>query len=93
MSHSKEQEACNCYFKKYGYNNKTFFNRPHWTRRQFFRLAGAGVTVSFLSRKYARAADVTNSGMSVKDRTPNIERKINAHEYPTRQITRETASE
>jgi len=30
---TREQEQCNCYFGKYGYNNKTFFNRPHWTRR------------------------------------------------------------
>ena len=39
---SNDQEKCNCAYKKYGYRNKTFFNRPHWTRRQFFQLAGAG---------------------------------------------------
>jgi hypothetical protein len=72
MSHSKEQEACNCYFKKYGYQNKTFFNRPHWTRRQFFQLAGAGVTVSFLSRKYARAAAITSSGAQTKNTAKNV---------------------
>ena len=72
MSHSKEQEACNCNFKKYGYHNKTFFNRPHWTRRQFFQVAGAGVTVSFLSRKYARAADVTSSGAPTKNTAQNV---------------------
>ena len=72
MSHSKEQEACNCYFKKYGYDNKTFFNRPHWTRRQFFQLAGAGVTASFLTRKYARAADVTTSGAQTKNTAQNV---------------------
>lgn len=72
MSHSKEQEACNCHFKKYGYRNQTFFNRPHWTRRQFFRLAGAGVTVSFLSRKYAKAADVTSSGAQTENTAQNV---------------------
>jgi hypothetical protein len=72
MSHSKEQEACNCHFKKHGYRDQTFFNRPHWTRRQFFQLAGAGVTVSFLSRKYARAADVTTSGAQTKNTAQNV---------------------
>ncbi len=64
---SNEQEKCNCAYKKYGYTNKTFFNRPHWTRRQFFQLAGAGVTGSFLAQRYARAADVTNSGMTTQE--------------------------
>jgi hypothetical protein len=42
---SNEQEKFNCYCKKHPYNNQTFFNRPHWTRRHFFQeLAGAGVT-------------------------------------------------
>jgi len=59
-----EQEKFNCYCKKYGYNNKTFFNRPHWTRRRFFQLAGAGVTGTFLAQKYAKAQSVvTNPGL------------------------------
>jgi hypothetical protein len=33
-----------------------FFNRPHWTRRQFFEILGAGVTGSFLVEQ-ARAAE------------------------------------
>ena len=53
---SNEQEKCNCAYKKYGYQNKTFFNRPHWTRRQFFQLAGAGVTGSFLTQRYAKCS-------------------------------------
>jgi hypothetical protein len=69
---SNEQEKCNCAYKKYGYNNKTFFNRPHWTRRQFFQLAGAGVTGSFLAQRYARAADVTNSGMATRNTAQNV---------------------
>jgi hypothetical protein len=69
---SNEQEKCNCAYKKYGYHNKTFFNRPHWTRRQFFQLAGAGVTGSFLASKYAKAADVTSGGMSTKNTAKNV---------------------
>jgi hypothetical protein len=70
MSH--EQEKINCAFKKHGYRNKTFFNRPHWTRRQFFQLAGAGVTGSFLADRYAKAADVTASGVASKNTATNV---------------------
>jgi hypothetical protein len=69
---SNEQEKCNCAYKKYGYHNKTFFNRPHWTRRQFFELAGAGVTGSFLAQRYAKAADVTTSGVTTKNTAQNV---------------------
>ena len=69
---TKEQHACDCYFKKYGYNNKTFFNRPHWTRRQFFQLAGAGLTGSYLAQRYAKAATVTNSGAQTKNTAKNV---------------------
>ena len=37
---SNEQEKINRWFKKYGWNHQTFFNRPHWTRRQFLRTDG-----------------------------------------------------
>jgi len=67
-----EQEKFNCYCKKHGYNNKTFFNRPHWTRRRFFQMAGAGVTGAFLAQKYAKAdAVVTNSGATTKNTATN----------------------
>jgi len=68
---SKEQEICNCNWRKYGYNGKTFFNRPHWTRRQFFQLAGSGITASFLSQRYARAQAVTTSNAQTKNTATN----------------------
>ena len=68
-----EQEKFNCFCKKYGWANKTFFNRPHWTRRSFFQMAGAGLTASFLPRHYARAASLTtNSGMTTKNTAKNV---------------------
>src|SRR5579863_2933321 len=69
---SNEQEKCNCAYKKHGYHNKTFFKRPHWTRRQFFQMAGAGITGSFLANQYAKAATVTNSGMTTKNTAQNV---------------------
>src|ERR1035437_5773449 len=67
-----EQEKFNCHCKKHGYSNKTFFNRPHWTRLTFFQMAGAGVTGAFLASKYAKAAAVTNSGAQTKNTATNV---------------------
>ncbi|HUI54179.1 MAG TPA: DUF1501 domain-containing protein [Bryobacteraceae bacterium] len=68
-----EQEKFNCHCKKHGYHNKTFFNRPHWTRRRFFQMAGAGVTGAFLARRYAKADSVvTNSGAQTKNTATNV---------------------
>src|SRR5215468_1130723 len=69
---SNEQEKINQWFRKYGWNNKTFFNRPHWTRRAFFSVLGAGVTGAFLPERYARAADVATAGADVKGTAKNV---------------------
>jgi len=74
---SNEQEKTNEALKKYGalkkhgWDYKTFFNRPHWTRRRFFEILGAGVTGSYLAQRYARAADVTSSGATTKNTATN----------------------
>ena len=41
-----EQEKINRWLKKNPWKNPTLFNRPHWTRRNFFQLAGSGVTLA-----------------------------------------------
>src|SRR5215468_1703150 len=69
---SNEQEKINQWFRKYGWNNKTFFNRPHWTRRAFFSVLGAGVTGAFLPERYARAADVATAGVTTKGTAKNV---------------------
>jgi hypothetical protein len=67
-----EQEKFNQFFKKNGWPHKTFFNRPHWTRRRFFQLAGAGLTASYLAERYAKAADITNSGATTRNTATNV---------------------
>ena len=71
---SNEQEKINREFQKRPWTHKTFFNRPHWTRRRFFQLAGAGVTGAFLSQRYARAQQSveTNSGATTKNTAKNV---------------------
>src|SRR5215471_13017683 len=67
-----EQEKFNSYCKKYGWHNQVYFNRPHWTRRAFFQLAGAGVGGAFLAKKYAKAAEITSSGVQTKNTAQNV---------------------
>ena len=69
---SKEQEKATQFFKKYGWNHQTFFNRPHWTRRNFFEILGAGVGGAYLGQRYAKAADVTSSGASTMNTAKNV---------------------
>jgi len=69
---SNEQEKINRYYKKHGWDHQTFFNRPHWTRRRFFEIMGAGVTGAFLAERYAKAADVTTSGAVTKNTAKNM---------------------
>ena len=56
---SNEQEKINRELRRNPWTRQAFFNRPHWTRRRFFELVGAGVGGAFLTEKYAKAADVS----------------------------------
>ena len=67
-----EQEKLNKVLQKYPWTHKSFFNRPHWTRRQFFQLTGASVTGAFLAERYAKAAVVTNSGAKTQNSAKNV---------------------
>ena len=49
-----------------------FFARPHWTRRQFFELAGSVVTGSYLARRYARPAEVQAAGVTTINKAKNV---------------------
>jgi hypothetical protein len=53
-------------------SRKPFFNRPHWTRRQFFQIAGTGLTGSYLAQRYARAAEITPSGVTTQNTAKNV---------------------
>ncbi|HYL38711.1 MAG TPA: DUF1501 domain-containing protein [Bryobacteraceae bacterium] len=53
-------------------SRKPFFNRPHWTRRQFFQIAGTGLTGSYLVQRYARAAEVMPSGVTTQNTAQNV---------------------
>ncbi|PWU02998.1 MAG: hypothetical protein C5B51_19840 [Terriglobia bacterium] len=67
-----QQEKINREFEKHPWCHPTFFNRPHWTRRRFFEVIGAGITGAFLAERYAKAADVTSAGMVTKNTAQNV---------------------
>jgi Protein of unknown function (DUF1501) len=49
-----------------------FFNRPHWTRRQFFQMTGSALTGSYLAERYARAAEVSASSVTTINKARNV---------------------
>jgi Protein of unknown function (DUF1501) len=67
-----EQEKINRFLEKHPWTHTSFFNRPHWTRRQFFQAAGVGVMGAFLAERYAKAAVVTNSGVTTLNTAQNV---------------------
>ena len=56
----KNQEQFNRFIACHPHAHHSFFRRPHWDRRAFFKLAGAGLTGSFLTlgTKQLDAAEV-----------------------------------
>src|SRR5579883_3467833 len=58
--------------KDFAPSRKSFFNRPHWTRRQFFQVAGTCLTGSYLAQRYARAAEVMPSGVTPQNTANNV---------------------
>ena len=52
----------------------SYFRRPHWTRRNFFQLAGAGITASFLAKEAkAQASDTcTSQSMTTINKATNV---------------------
>src|SRR5581483_10510779 len=68
-----EQEKINRELSRHPWTHPTFFRRPHWTRRRFFEIAGAGLTGAFLAQRYAKAdAVTTNSGATTLNTATNV---------------------
>lgn len=57
--------------RKWPHHHRTYFNRPHWTRRQFFNLAGAGLVGSFLASKAKATGVETSLGMPTQNTAKN----------------------
>jgi hypothetical protein len=49
----------------------SFFRRPHWTRRNFFQVLGAGVAGSFLAKE-AKAASCSSQNVTTQNTAKNV---------------------
>jgi hypothetical protein len=66
------QEKHDRFLEKHPHAHQNFFRRPHWTRRAFFQMAGAGITGSFLAERYAKAAELNSAGVTTKNTAKNV---------------------
>ena len=66
------QEKFDKFVKQNPHDHRTFFQRPHWTRRQFFQLAGAGVTGSFLIQRARAAVQETTQPVTTINKAKNV---------------------
>jgi hypothetical protein len=53
------------------HRHKNFFERPHWTRRNFFQILGAGVTGSYLAGR-AHAEGISQAGVTPINKAKNV---------------------
>jgi hypothetical protein len=66
-----KQQFDRCGIKKLRHDHLTFFQRPHWTRRQFFEVLGAGVTGSFLVKRAGAAVKETAQQVTPVNKAKN----------------------
>lgn len=66
------QEKFDRFLERHPHPHQVFFDRPHWTRRQFFEIAGAGVIGSFLVGKAGASVDITRQGVTTQNRARNV---------------------
>ena len=67
-----QQEKFNRFVERYPHPHVTFFNRPHFTRRRFFEVVGAGVVGSYLVGKVSGSDDLsTQPGAATQNKAKN----------------------
>jgi hypothetical protein len=67
-----EQEKFDKLFQKYPHPVKSFYARPHITRRRFFNIVGTGVTASYLASKLPATSVVTSTPVQTINRAKNV---------------------
>jgi hypothetical protein len=65
------QDKFDRFVTKHPHPHQPCFRRPHWTRREFFRIFGSGVTASYLTQRYARAAEVSSAAATTQNKAEN----------------------
>jgi len=65
---TKDNNSCLCSAKAH----RSYFSRPHWSRREFFRVIGAGVTGSFLAGQMRAAQVVPQLNVTPINKAQNV---------------------
>src|SRR5258707_7278864 len=71
MSAMSERDRFNKFVERNPHPHLTFFNRPHFTRRRFFDIVGAGVVGSYLVGNVAEADVVTQASVVTQNKAKN----------------------
>jgi hypothetical protein len=65
------QEKFDRWARRHPHRHATFSQRPHWTRRQFFRIAGAGVTGAYMAGR-SRAAEIIAQPVTTRNQARSV---------------------
>lgn len=65
------QENFERYVRSHPHHHLTLSQRPHWSRREFFQLAGAGITGAFLAGR-AKADGVAQNSVTTINKAKNV---------------------
>jgi hypothetical protein len=67
------QDKFTRFVNKYPHDHRTFFNRPDISRRHFFKIAGAGVTASYLTVNPAQACtEQVSQQVTTQNKAKNV---------------------
>jgi hypothetical protein len=65
------QDPAEAFARKYPHHHQAYFNRPDFNRRQFFQLAAAGLTGSYLLGQDAAAPQIVTQNMATRNTAKN----------------------
>src|SRR5438270_8833717 len=66
------QETFDRLFRRYPHPVKSFYARPHLTRRRFLSLAGTGVTASWLASKLPATTVINATPVATLNKAKNV---------------------
>src|ERR1700733_3487438 len=67
-----KQEEFEKLFNKRPHDVKSFYARPHLTRRRFFNLAGTGVTASWLAARLPATTIIDSTPVAMQNKAKNV---------------------
>lgn len=69
---TRKQNQFEQFVRRHPHGHATYFNRPHFSRRAFFSLAGAGLTASFLAGRPAHAETRKQPSVTPRGTAENV---------------------